>query len=77
MTTARSLLPDPLPEPDPVQAATVSRAVPPMVTLDSYGPTHEWGPVTWMTPATPPVRGARALVLIDNTGALWAFGAAA
>ena len=75
--SSQALLPDAPVPPGSVFAATVSRAVPPMVTLDAYGSTHEWGPVTWMTPATPPVRGKRALVLIDDAGALWAFGAPA
>jgi len=73
--SSQALLPDAPVPPGSVFAATVSRAVPPMVTLDAYGSTHEWGPVTWMTAATPPVRGKRALVLIDDAGALWAFGA--
>lgn len=74
MTTAGSLLPSPPPEPGAVFAAHVSRAAPTMVTLDSYGPAHEWGPVKWLSPGAPPVRGARALVLIDDTGSLWGFG---
>ncbi len=72
--SSQSLLPDAPAPPGSVFAAKVSRPSPVMVTLDAYGSTHEWGPVTWMTAATPPVRGNRALVLIDDTGALWAFG---
>lgn len=81
MSTAYSLLPDEPPPPGAVFAGKVSRASPVQVTLDGYSDMHEWPggsqAATWMTPSTPPVRGARALVFIDDQGGLWAFGAPA
>jgi hypothetical protein len=75
MTNAFSLVPSaPTPGPSVPRAATVSRVSPVMVTLNAYGSEHEWGPVNWMTPDTPPVRGAAALALIDDTGSVWAWG---
>lgn len=69
--TSQALLADAPPPPGAVFAATVSRAVPPMVTLDAYGSTHEWGPATWLG-ADIPVRGTRCLALIDDHGDVWA-----
>lgn len=75
MTSALSLTPPSAPVPGAAFAARVARADPVMVTLDVYGPEHEWGPVTWLSGASPaPGRGVRALALIDDMGRVWAFG---
>jgi hypothetical protein len=57
--------------PSSVFAAKVSRTDPIMVTLDAYGETHEWGPVTWLGDGIP-ARGDRCLALRDDYGAVWA-----
>lgn len=73
--TAHSLAPQPRPTiestPSSVFAAKVSRTDPIMVTLDAYGETHEWGPVTWLGDGVP-ARGDRCLAFRDDHGQMWA-----
>jgi hypothetical protein len=76
--TAGSLLPAaPLP-PGTVYAGKVARVFPVQVTIDAFGDTHEWPggatAATWVSAAAP-VRGQRALVLIDDAGGVWAVPA--
>lgn len=73
MGTALSLQPDQPTPPGSVFVGTISRIDPVQVTVDGYGPDFEWPPATWMGVGTLPVRGARALLVIDDEGGCWVF----
>lgn len=71
MANSFSLVPD---SPSPggsLFAGKVSRASPIMVTIDSYGEQHEYGPANWLSLAAA-VRGQRVLVMLDDIDGVWA-----
>lgn len=73
--SARDLLPPTPSDPGAVFAGKVARVNADGtvgVTLNAYGDTHEWPPARWLAAGDPPSRGDAALVLIDDSGSVWA-----